>query len=222
MKTRIVYPQLWLDEKFAKCNLATKLLFCYLINNIQLGLTPYLHITDRQLMFDTGINTAQLETAKQELEELRWCFFTDNWIFQNHKCAYIDYFRNNQVQDAKVKELEQVPNSVQTAFKQRLNINYKLEIINNKPKGVVKGEYSEITSLQETDFEEIAADYKTTTDFVKSKYEDMVNWHKSSGKSKKDWKFTLRNFVKKDALEAQPKYTKGFEMSESLGYIERN
>lgn len=144
MKTRIVYPQMWLDEKFAECKQSTKLLFLYLITNNYLGLSPYTHLNDRQIMFDTGLNSVQLEEGKRELEQLRWVYFKDGWLFHNHTCAYIDYVRNERVEQAKEAEVKQVPldiaqyfneiclNKVQTVLEQGSNLNHKSETINHK------------------------------------------------------------------------------------------
>lgn len=156
MKTRIVYPKLWNDVKFAETNITTKLLFCYLISNEKLGLTVYTRISDRQIQFDTGLNSTQLQLAKEDLEKLGWCYFHEEWVYHNHKAAYVDYVRNTRVEEAKKKELESVPKEVQihfeqclnsvqtnyqdtsgkvvqTEFKQSSNINHKPKTINKKP-----------------------------------------------------------------------------------------
>jgi len=148
MKTRIIYPKMWFDEKFATCSMEAKVLFFYLISNDHLGLTPYLHITDRQILFDTGLTTNQLETGKDELIKLKWCFFTENWVYHNHECAYIDYEGRDRVLSAKQKELDGIPvkvreyfNPLITRYKPILNykletINHKSEIINKKPETI--------------------------------------------------------------------------------------
>ena len=141
MKTRIVFPKMWFDEKFATCSMEAKVLFFYLISNNYLGLTPYLHITDRQIMFDTGLTVNQLQTGKAELMTLKWCFFTENWIYHNHDCAYIDYEGRDRVIDAKNKELQNIPIKVQEYFNPLITrykpiLNHKLEIIN--PKSEIK------------------------------------------------------------------------------------
>ena len=73
----------------------------------------------------------------------------------------------------------------------------------NKEKGLVplNGKYSSITSLGETELQETAERYQVSLAFVISKYDDMVNWHESTGKVRKNWLATLRNFVKLDALK---------------------
>lgn len=60
------------------------------------------------------------------------------------------------------------------------------------------------TSLTDIDFstiEEIANKYKVPTAFVQSKLDDMTNWLKAKGKTYKDYKHALMNWVKSDAIK---------------------
>lgn len=144
MKTRIVYPKLWKDEKYPLTSLEAKVLFMYLITCDSLSLTRFHRITDRQIIFDTGLTVNQLETGKRELSDLKWCFFYQDWVYHNHDCAYISYEGRDRVIDSKLKELAEVPDEIQnyfnpliTRYEPLLNnksktLNTNLEIINNK------------------------------------------------------------------------------------------
>ena len=66
--------------------------------------------------------------------------------------------------------------------------------------------YRKIENLTEEDFLEISKRYNFPLAFIKSKYDDMVNWHESTGKQKKNWLATLRNWVKKDGLKIKQNY----------------
>jgi len=88
--------------------------------------------------------------------------------------------------------------------------------------------YISIDKISNKDLKEIADKYKVPLHFVESKYEDMVNWHESTGSVRKDWIATLRNFVKKDKgkvkLETfEPKNKENLEkvrfMKQKLGMI---
>lgn len=220
MKTRIVYPQMWLDEKFAQCNVATKLLFCYLINNLQLGLSPYLHITDRQIMFDTGLNTNQLATGKEELSNLGWVYFTENWCFHNHKAAYIDYDGRDRVIESKEQEIANVPNKVKEVFKGLVTgykpvLNPKSEIIKQKEGGVGETKPKHLTQLQELQedinfLQSLADKYNTPLSFVKSKLDDLESWigEKPSRATGRNLKLTLGVWVKKDAIQERKDYAR--------------
>lgn len=67
--------------------------------------------------------------------------------------------------------------------------------------GQKRKKYSSVDDLSEEDFVLLANDYQVPTAFVKSKHEDLVNYQKSTGKTYKDYLATLRNWVKKDAIQ---------------------
>jgi len=137
MKTRIVYPQLWKDEKYALTKPETKVLFMYLITCDSLSLSRYHRISDRQIMFDTGLDFNQLTTGKKELTDLKWCFFYQEWVYHNHDCAYVDYEGRDRVIASKNKEMEAVPQEVREYFNPLITrykpvLNHKSKTINQK------------------------------------------------------------------------------------------
>lgn len=61
--------------------------------------------------------------------------------------------------------------------------------------------YASIKNIGLEEMQQIADNYQVPIAFVKSKYDDMINWHESNGKNKKNWLATLRNWVKGDAIK---------------------
>lgn len=80
----------------------------------------------------------------------------------------------------------------------KTNIYKKTNIIKDSSK---KKNYSSIKDLQEEDLIKISELYQVPISFVKSKHDDMVNWHESTGKRKKNWYATLRTWVKRDTIK---------------------
>jgi phage replication O-like protein O len=68
---------------------------------------------------------------------------------------------------------------------------------NTTKDNIQKKIYVPLNDLNDTHFEPIAQRYGVPISFVRSKYEDMVNWHESSGKTKKDWIATFKGICKK-------------------------
>lgn len=137
MKTRIVYPKYWKDENYVKTSLEAKVLFSYLTTCDSLSLTRYHRISDRQIMFDTGLNVNQLITGKEELSNLKWCFFYKEWVYHNHDAAYVSYEGRDRVLYSKLAELDLVPSEIIEFFNPLITryepvLNYKSETINNK------------------------------------------------------------------------------------------
>lgn len=77
----------------------------------------------------------------------------------------------------------------------------KREINKEKSLVSIKGKYSTLESLGETEFTDITQRYSVPLSFVNSKYDDLVNYCQSTGKRYSDYFAALRNFVKRDALQ---------------------
>lgn len=78
----------------------------------------------------------------------------------------------------------------------------KREINKEKELIPLKGKYSSLESLGEAEFQQIAEDYQVPIEFVRSKYDDLVNYvPNKTGKPYKDYFAALRNFVKKEAIQ---------------------
>lgn len=73
----------------------------------------------------------------------------------------------------------------------------------NKEKDLVplNGKYSNIMSLGESEFQEIAEHYQVPLPFVVSCYDNLINYCEAHGKRYKNYLAALRNFVKTNALQ---------------------
>jgi hypothetical protein len=152
MKTRITYPQLWLDTDFSECSVDAQLLCMFLITNPYLGLSRYSRISDRQITFHTSISGKRLEKAKQELQSMKWFFFEGEWIYHNHSIAYVDYEGRDRVMESKNEEIDKVPEEIKEVFKGLITglkpvLNHKSKTINQKQEteGECEGKPDEAT-----------------------------------------------------------------------------
>lgn len=215
MKTRIVNPSIWENDKIAELSKDSRIAINFLINNPKLGLSPYSFITDKYATYCTGLNNSEWEKAKQELQNLGWCYFYNGWVFQNHNFAYIDYFGRDRVMKSKQDELNKIPLDVTEYFKglisgnkevSNLSINHKSKTINLKP--INNKDYME--SITPEVISEISNKYLVPESFVKSKLEDIELWEgEKPGRMKgRNWKLTLMNWVKRDSLKIKQEYAK--------------
>jgi hypothetical protein len=206
MNIRPVHTKIWRDEWFIKLSRSSSRLFLYLLTNDFIGFSGFVEISDRQISFDTGLTAAELEKAKKELSpKVR---FFNGWLFIVNYSKY-DPIKgdNNNLWKALEKELLGVPPEI----RHELEAPYKgVEspsggtIITIRERVMVKEEeggvgetrkYSSINDITPDDIQEISDKYKVTVGFVNLQFEKMKNWLASSGKVKKDYKATLRNFV---------------------------
>ncbi|MDQ3099534.1 MAG: hypothetical protein M3Q44_07370 [bacterium] len=219
MKGRMVSPDFWMHEGFAECNPMTKLLFSYLINNQHIKLTQYVYLPERQVRFDTGLDVKHLETGKHELEQLRWVFFYNSWIYHNHTYAYLDYKGNEKINAAKQQEIAAIPQEIKDHFERLLRGSEEVanlsesspipipEKITEEDKGVLgekeKDESSTktiayLTNLPREDLDEFVRIYAASDDQVAGVAEKIVFYCQSKGKRYHNYKATLHQWLNKD------------------------
>ena len=102
-------------------------------------------------------------------------------------------------------QVSNIPIKVKNIPIRVLNIPLQGNTIDNIQKTITKDnlqkKYSSIKNVDLSVMEEIAEKYGVPIAFVQSKFDDMVNWMAAKGKSYKDYKAALMNWVKSDALK---------------------
>ena len=105
MKTRIVYPKRWNDRAYINTSKETKVVFEFLIGSDFIGLSPIQHVGDHLIAFFTHLTDQEVQNAKKELEQIKWCFFYKDWVFHNHDAAYVNYTGRDRVMKSKIQEV---------------------------------------------------------------------------------------------------------------------
>ena len=202
MKTRSLHTKIWLDDWFSELSTADKLLFVYLLTNSHINLNGAYELTDRVLLFETGVSREQLTNAKEKFKDK--IAFYDNWIVIKNVDKYDD-FKGGKLLQAKENQLKEIPAHIIEFINQyrtdTLSIPYDTpnsnSNSNSKVIGVVKGKHTKFDDITEEDISEIAYQYSIDTSFVRLQREALKNYCESHGKKYKDYKATLRNFVLK-------------------------
>lgn len=214
MKTRIIWTKIWEDDWFQSLSDNAQKLFLYLLTNSRINMCGCYQISERVLVFDTRIKN--LKKIKDELSpKVR---FYEDWVYVVNAECYSG-FRGSKIEKALEKEKDSIPLNIKNALyyekeyrvsdksdmvssKHDTTINNKSEIINNK--------YNNIEDLEEEDLEKISEKYNVPISFVRSKLEDIELWEgEKPGRMKgRNWKLTLMNWVKRDALKIKLDYGK--------------
>jgi len=211
MKTRIIHTKFWKDDFVASLTPEEKLVFNFYITNEEVNILHLYEVSEREVMFYTGVCEETLKKAKDKLEKAGKVFFKNSYVFLKNADRYEDY---NTTQYLKAKEnlLRQISPEVVEWYRrllgdysessQRVDISNKTKVISNKKEiGVVKRE-----EIIEEVVKEIAEHYQVPESFVYGCKEEMENWFAAKGKTYKDKKAGLRNWVlraKKDVLLKQ-------------------
>jgi hypothetical protein len=111
MKTRIIQTKIWRDLYFVSLSQLEKLLFLYLITNEKINLIGIYELTDREILFDTGIKEEELEKAKKKFTLDKKIYFSGEWVKIINYDKYNAYIGEKN-ETAKEKELSFVPKNI--------------------------------------------------------------------------------------------------------------
>lgn len=217
MKTRIIHTKFWADGYVSSLTPQEKIIFLYYLTNEKVNIIHLYECPDRYVLLDTGVSRGVLEACKEKLQRDGKIRFYKDYVLLVNADKYESYKGkdNETAKDKLMQELSQdvldwyinikdtplTEVSDDTDSTLYSTISHKSEIINNK-KGVVKGISLEVgLATDEHLFAEIAEMYQVPVPFVASKWDDLRNYCESTGKRYRNYQATLKNWVKKDALE---------------------
>lgn len=153
MKTRIVHTKLWKDAFYCDLTPSEKLLFIYYLTNERVNIIHCYEITDREVTFDTGINTSTIEVFKKKMVDAQKMFFNGDFVYLYNATKYENYLgaKNEAAKEKLVNEMSQkikdwyisIKNTpINTPINGGMytpsigSINHKSEIINNKSNNI--------------------------------------------------------------------------------------
>lgn len=182
----------------------TQHLYIYLMTCQYINISGIFQLSPKKVCFEAKLTEGQFEKASGFLSQAGRVYFYQGWVYIVKAVKNNNYVNSPLNKIAYERELSLIPASVKTFFDSTINSSIHSSIhtthnpktINNKQEIINKKE-----ELTQKDFEEIAERYNVPTAFVMSKWDDILNYCASTGKKYRDYKATLRNWVKKDAVQ---------------------
>lgn len=208
-----MHTKIWKDDFFAGLTPSEKLLFIYYVTNERVNIIHCYEITEREVVFDTGIDRGIIQAFKEKVTGR--IAFKDNYVFLLNASRYESY-KGTLNDTAKEKLLKELPKSILDWYNNILDrgidtplkgtINHKSEIRNKKLENTI--EY--LTKFPIEDFVDIDGTEKQ----IRLEGERALNWLKGKGQTRKDYKAFLRNWIigpycplkKKVEKAPEPKY----------------
>lgn len=203
MKTRKVWTKIWKDDWFCNLSKNSKLLFLYLITNEDIGFIGCYELTDRQIIFDTGIDNKELQKSKIELSpKIR---FYNSWVYIIN-CQGYNGFVGESFEKAILKEKNLIPENIINALiegKEPVTPPVGLGLggdTNSNNSINTNSKYNNINNILEEDIFDIATKYSILENTVKDKLEAIKLWEEEKpGRMKgRNWKATLMNWIRRD------------------------
>lgn len=214
MKTRIIWTKIWEDDWFQSLSDNAQKLFLYLLTNSRINMCGCYQISERVLVFDTRIKN--LKKIKDELSpKVR---FYEDWVYVVNAECYSG-FRGSKIEKALEKEKDSIPLNIKNAlyYEKEYRVSDKSDMVSSKHDTtinnksiIINNKYNNINNILEEDIEKISEKYQVPVSFVKSKLDDMINWHEKNPQKNhyKNYLSALRDWVKRDSLKIKLDYGK--------------
>ena len=138
MKTRILHTKVWKDDWYVKLSKDAKFLWLYLLTNDKINISGIYELSDREILFDTSLDTSVIESIKTELKPK--AIFCNGWVKIANVERYNKYRNSPSNEIAFNTELTYIPCNIRKVFGIPVDtsvdtpINKEQGIINNKSK----------------------------------------------------------------------------------------
>lgn len=228
MKTRQIHTKIWNDDWFCDLSKNSKLLFIYLITNQYVNLIGIYELSDRVILFETGLTKQDLDKSKKDLKDK--IIFVDGWIKIMNIEKY-DSFKGGKLLSAKEKQLNEIPIDISKKI-DRVCIGYQYPIhtpnsnsnSNSNSKKYKYSSFEELKNISDEDIEDLINKYGGNKSFVLSCIDDIGNWIEKKGYSgtyKKPWvnyKAGLANWMKNNVIKIRKEENDKRQSKSSIAY----
>ena len=208
MKTRIIQTRFWDDEFISDCSLYTQHLYIYLLTSQYINICGIFQLPVKKILYETKLTEKQFEIAEQELSQADKVYFFKGWVFVKNAMKNNNYIKSSSNQKAYEKELDRVSDDVRSFFDSTVGstvhststvtINNKQEIRERDSTvgSTVKISQRKALPLTDSEIQELATSLNKTPAKIKTLYEKILDYELSTGKSYKDYKATIRNWLR--------------------------
>lgn len=195
MKTRIIHTRFWKDEYISKLPAKDRLAFLYFLTNENVNMCGIYELPDKYICVDLGVTQKELNRIKDRFISDKKILFHKGWVRILNHDKYNSYGKGMQ-EKALAKELSVVPKfmsntSINSSIYTRPNTE-----IRNKNTETAKKSSLKALPLTDSEIQELAASLNKTPAKIKTLYEKILDYELSTGKSYKDYKATIRNWLR--------------------------
>lgn len=110
MRQKSIHQEIWRDEHFAELSRQSKILALYCCTCPSVSLIPAFRLSDREILFDTGLNTSELQDSKQELSKFG-IHFVDGYCVLKTPYAVFKYC-GSKLEPAIEKQRSELPEKI--------------------------------------------------------------------------------------------------------------
>jgi len=162
------------------------------------------------MSLDTGLSVKTIEKYQSKFQTDGKFLFKDGWIKIVNADKY-EHYEGGSNELAKKKQLDLIPSHILRYFDTPVERGVETTpTVSNNQYPITNNKYIKIEDLKEEDLIEIANKYQVPVSFVKSKYEDMTNWHEMKPQKNHYANYfrALCDWVKRDGIKIKTDYAK--------------
>lgn len=205
MKTRIIQTRFWDDLFVSDSDIYTQHLYIYLLTSQYINLCGIFQLPESKIKFECKLTDNQFQTAKENLERAKKVLFKDGWVYVVNAERNNNYKNSPKIEPAYNREYSLIPQQILDFFDSTMDSSidstiystHKSKTINQNTK-IINKSFNKIEDITNPVLEEIAEKYEVSVGFVENCWDTAQNWLESSGKTKKNYKAFLSNWVKSE------------------------
>jgi hypothetical protein len=197
MKTRIIHTRFWQDSFVCELSPKEKLLFIYLLTNDRVNLIGCYELPDKYILADLDLTKAELSQFKNKLQRAGKIIFKDGWIRIVNVDKYNSYNGEKLIR-AKENELSNVPKElIEYKVSIDTSIHTSIDTLNNHKSKIINNKYNNIKNVDNSVMQELADKLSISVKDVENTLIKMTAWLEAKGKSYKNYKAGLTNWLLK-------------------------
>ena len=136
MKARQIQARFWDDDFVQNATWQSRFVFIYLCTCLPINMSGIFQLTDKKIIFETGLSEEDFQIAKEELSENKKVLFYQGWVLVVNTFKNCKVWKSESNWDAWAEEWSKVSKEVRDHFNTDVGIdvysNQKQEIENLK------------------------------------------------------------------------------------------
>ena len=206
----MIKTKIWSSDWFSELSVDAKLLYIYLLSNLNTHICGYYKLSMKEIEFFTGLTQKKIAAAMEQIVEN--IQYVDGWVVIKNYPKYQNVTNNVKVQAAIERALAEIPEHV-------LNLNHKsksnseamhsLSIGSKSGKTVDKDvenekkTYGEFKNVKMTDAEKLKLKNKYGASEAKALMEELSTYIESTNKRYKSHYATLLAWARRKGLHVK-------------------
>jgi len=155
MKARQIQSRFWDDSVVQNATWQSKYIFIYLLTCSPINMCGIFQLTEKKIIFETGLSEGDLTIAKEELSAAKKVFLFEGWVFVVNAFKNCKVWKSEKCWDAWEEDFSKISDEILAHFNtaigidiysaQKTEINKQKQLTKEKKEDKEKKEYEKKT-----------------------------------------------------------------------------